>query len=45
MPRYGSVEVLRRSFFNRVDKTREVDGSENVNGMQIFPYNNSKGIP
>ena len=32
------------SFFNYVDKVRQVGGTGNVNGMQIFPQN-SKEIP
>ena len=31
------------SFLNQVDKMRQVGGTGNVNGVQIFPYN-SKGI-
>ena len=40
----GACSVYTKgSFFNYVDKTREVGGTGNVNGMPIFPYD-SKAI-
>ena len=38
------LDDLRGAFTNYVDKTRQVGGTVNVNGMQIFPYF-SKEIP
>jgi hypothetical protein len=36
--------LFKGAFTNYVDKTTWVDGTGNVNGLQIYPYF-SKGIP